>query len=286
MKVIVAGVNGFIGRAMARYLQEVENAEVLGLVRDLNEAPATDGIRLVSKLEAADCMINLAGSGGIPESFTDPVAAFQSTCTLTAALLGQAIDLNIPKFVLASTCAVYPTGPNPSSEDGPFDLNSPYAQAKFAAETYLRSAFEITGIDAKSVRLANVYGPFQTRQMIQELAERAQSGDGPVSIRSSGAERRDFLHVDDCAAGLWTLCQNGDAGGIYNLGSGEPRRIYDVAQQICSHFGKSLEAKEPDVQYEGQHDAFPDVTKARHLGVYPRVSFDAGLKATLERLVK
>ena len=122
--------------------------------------------------------------------------------------------------------------------------------------------------------------------MIQDLAIRAQSDDGPVTLRSSGAELRDFIHVDDCAAGLWTICQSGTSGEVYNLGSGKPRRVYEVAQQICSHFGKILEAKEPDVHYDGQHDAFPDITKAMQLGVSSQVPFEAGLTATLERLVQ
>jgi len=286
MKVIVAGAPGFIGRAMTRYLQDVVGAEVVGLVRDPSlTAPQID-IRLVSKLEPADCVINLAGNGGIPESFANPSETFQSSCTLTADLLGQALDLGIGAFVMASTCAVYPTGPMASREDGPIDLNSPYAQAKFTAEAYLKSAFEITGIDTKSVRLANVYGPHQQRQLIQDLALRAQSDDGPVTLRSSGVELRDFIHVDDCVAGIWTLCQNGASGEVYNLGSGKPRRVYDVAQQICSYFGKTLEAKEPDVHYDGQHDAFPDITKAMQLGVSSQVPFEAGLTATLERLVQ
>ncbi len=283
MKVAIVGAGGFIGRAMARHVQRAHpEARIVSVVRDPGRAPADLPGTVMGDIPEADLVIYLAGRGGIPESFDDPAGAFQTACREACTAMDRARDLGVGRFVLASTCAVYPHGPAPAREDGPLALKSPYAEAKRAAEIYGLTASDLTGQDIRVVRLANIYGPGQVRQLIHDVAQRARAG-GRVSLRSGGAERRDFLHVDDAAQAIWTVATRGRKGAIVNLGSGDPRRVRDVAGLICGAFGATLELPDEEpAAADGAADAFPDVGALFGLGFRPRTGFEDGLAETLE----
>lgn len=283
MKVVIVGANGFIGQAMVRYIRQTHpEVELVGVVRTPEMVDADALFRAVDQIESADLLIYLAGRGGIPESFDDPVDAFESACREACGAIDTARRRGIGTFVLASTCAVYPHGPQSGHEDGPLALRSPYAKAKRAAEVYGLTASELTGQDVRVVRLANIFGPGQGRQMIYDVAARAKRS-GTVSLQSRGTEKRDFLHVDDTAQAIWTVATQSEKGSIVNIGSGQPRRVRDVAGLICASFGATLEIsdKGPEVA-DGSGDAYPDVDALFKLGFEPRIAFEDGLEQTLD----
>lgn len=287
MKVVITGANGFIGRAMVRFVQDTApKAEILGLLRDMPADRTALPFRPVTAPEPADLLIDLAGSGGIPESFDDPAGAFETACRRSIRLIDDARQMGIGTVILASTCAVYPFSPDPAPEDGPLDLNSPYAEAKRATEIYGLTASRLTGQDIRIARLANIYGPGQRRQMIYEVAQRARTG-GPVTLQSAGQELRDFLHVDDTARAIWTIASAGRPGELYNVGSGEPIRVIDVARRICDAFGAPLTAPEPAISAgAATRDAYPETSKLRGLGFRPILGFEDGLSETLDWIAK
>ncbi|MEO1140174.1 MAG: NAD(P)-dependent oxidoreductase [Pseudomonadota bacterium] len=282
MKVLIVGANGFIGQAMARHVKMVHpTADIVGVVRPDSRAVPDTPFRAVRQIEQADLLIYLVGRGGIPESITDPADAFQANCQEAITALETARTLGVSQFVLASTCALYPRGPHPAQEHGPLSLQTPYAKAKRTAELYGITASELTGQDVRVVRLANVYGPKQRRQLIYDVAMRALGGE-KVELQSSGTEKRDFVHVDDTARAIWAVAENGKPGGIYNVGSGTPRSVRDAAKLICASFGAKLtlpEATKPDTT--GSGDAYPDITKLLKLGFEPQIDFETGLNETL-----
>lgn len=287
MKILVVGANGFIGRAMVEHLRKSQpDAEIVGVVRQLPQTAVPADIRFATQLEPADMAFYLAGTGGIPESFADPAATFASTCTAGIDALEHARTLGIAQFVFASTCAVYPHGARAAQEHGALDLNSPYAKAKRMVELYGLTSAELTGQDFRVARLANVYGPSQARQLIHDVAQQAKGG-GKVTLRSSGAERRDFIHVADAARALWTLATDGQPATITNIGSGNATPVRDVAAMICAQFGAELVAK-PDLIADenantpGSGDAYPDITSLLALGFRPEIELEAGLSETLE----
>ena len=186
MKVLITGASGFIGSAMVRFIRATApDAEIAGLLRCRPESPCALPFRSVTEPEPADLLIDLAGNGGIPESFDDPAAAFDTACRRATRLIDTARDIGIGQVILASTCAVYPFSPDPSPEDGPLNLNSPYAEAKRAAEIYGLTSSRLTGQDIRVARLANIYGPGQRRQLIHNVAMRARAG-ATVSLQSAG----------------------------------------------------------------------------------------------------
>ena len=56
---------------------------------------------------------------------------------------------------------------------------------------------------------------------------------------SSGRQLRDFIEVEDVASQLLVLAMHQDASGIYNSGSGIPRSVFEMAEEVVlSHKGK------------------------------------------------
>lgn len=287
MKVTITGANGFIGQAMARHVTRVApGSDIVGVVRDLADGSGDLPLRLTQKIEASDVLIHLAGRGGIPESLKDPAGAFDTSCRLAVETLEASRAAGVGCVVLVSTCAVYPFSSQPAREDGPLDLNSPYAEAKRAAEIYGLTCADLTGQDVRVARLANVYGPGQRALFIHDVARRALQ-TGQVQLQSNGLEKRDLIHVDDTADALWHVATKGRAGQIYNVGSGDPLRIIDVAKKICAALGADLTLPE---QAPGTgdvtRDAFPATDRLGALGFRPARGFDDGLAETLDWIGK
>ena len=286
MKILVTGAGGFIGGAMLRHLRSnYPDAELVGVLRQPATIALMPDIRTTTTIEAADVLVHLAGNGGIPESVKNPALAFEGSCQCATDTLNMARSAGIGMFVLASTCAVYPWGPKPAKEYGPLSLDTPYAQAKRAAEVYCETAAKLTDLDVRIVRLANIYGPHQKRQMIYDVARRAIQNDGPLELLSSGAERRDFLHVADAARAIWTIVENGSAGEIYNIGSGNPVSVRAVAELIAETFQRTVAAPDDNTK-DGEKDAFPDVQRLQSFGFTPDYTIESGLKETLNWIGK
>jgi len=104
-----------------------------------------------------------------------------------------------------------------------------------------------------------------------------------VEIRGDGQQIRDYLYIDDAARGLVHIAEYGEAGQDYNLASGVPVRLLDLAHQIAVLMGH------PEIAVVPTGEASPgdvpkwyaDVRKIRRIGFTPQVSFEEGLLRTI-----
>ena len=95
------------------------------------------------------------------------------------------------------------------------------------------------GIPFTAVRYFNTFGPGQTYTpyvgVITIFVTRLLRGEAPV-IFGDGEQQRDFVHVDDIAAG--TMAAPGRAPGTYNLGTGRGTSLNELAGCSCSGFAR------------------------------------------------
>jgi len=98
----------------------------------------------------------------------------------------------------------------------------------------------------------------------------------PLLVQGDGEQSSDFIYVDDAVQGLITAWRNrtGDTG-TFNIGSGYPTKIIDLAKYIIS-----VTESKSDIVLSGESNRpFPfwlDVTKARQeLGYSPRSLLDS-----------
>jgi dTDP-L-rhamnose 4-epimerase len=127
-------------------------------------------------------------------------------------------------------------------EDAPLRPRSLYAASKAAQEHYALAWAEATGGSVVALRYHNVYGPLMPRDtpysgvaaIFRSVIERGE----PPMVFEDGGQMRDFVHVDDVAA-CNALAVTADTEGFaaFNVCSGRPISIMDVATQICEARG-------------------------------------------------
>jgi dTDP-L-rhamnose 4-epimerase len=138
-------------------------------------------------------------------------------------------------------------------EDARPDPRSTYAASKLAQEHYAAAWVRQAGASAIALRYHNVYGPGMPRDtpysgvaaMFRSSLER---GEAPT-VYEDGGQVRDFVHVSDVAranvlAMRRVLEADGAAGATYaayNVCSGRPVSILDVARQVAAGTGRDVE---------------------------------------------
>jgi len=183
-------------------------------------------------------------------------------------------------------------------EDAPLDPRNAYAASKVAQEHLAASWARLTGGTAVGLRYHNVYGPRMPRDtpysgVAAIFRSRLESGV-PPRVFEDGGQRRDFVHVRDVArANLLALeevgrtaaagpAEAGEAGAgalrCYNVASGEPHTVGEMASALAAAFGDiepvvTGEYRLGDVRHIV---ASPDGA-ARDLGFRAQTRFAAGI---------
>jgi dTDP-L-rhamnose 4-epimerase len=127
-------------------------------------------------------------------------------------------------------------------EDTPLRPRSLYAASKTAQEHYGLAWAEATGGSVVALRYHNVYGPYMPRDtpysgVAAIFRSELESGDVP-RVFEDGGQMRDFVHVDDVAAANVAAIESGLSGfSAFNVCSGRPISIMEVARELCDARG-------------------------------------------------
>lgn len=180
-------------------------------------------------------------------------------------------------------------GWEPVDEDARLDPRSSYAASKLAQEHYASSWVRQADASAIALRYHNVYGPGMPRDtpysgvaaMFRSSLERGQA----PQVFEDGAQVRDFVHVDDVArANVVALRAVVDepAGRYhaYNVCSGHPIGILDVARQVAAGTERQLEPEVTGGYRLGdvRHIVASPERARRDLGFTAEVHPDTGLR--------
>ena len=127
-------------------------------------------------------------------------------------------------------------------EDAPLDPRNVYAATKLHQE-HLCAAFEREhDVSVASLRYHNVYGPRMPRDtpyagVASIFRSALERGEVP-QVYEDGGQCRDFVHVRDvAAANVAALCADDSVRGPFNVCSGEPHTVLDMAMALCGAFG-------------------------------------------------
>jgi dTDP-L-rhamnose 4-epimerase len=166
-----------------------------------------------------------------------------------------------------------------------------YALTKFDQERLCLIMGAAYGIPTVALRFFNVYGPRQALSnpytgVLAIFASRLLNTKPPV-LFEDGEQRRDFVSVHDVVSACMLAVQRPDAvGRVFNVGSGQARRILDVAADMASALGQPLAPEVTGKYRVGDiRHCFADISLAREqLGYEPRVSFEHGIRELAEFL--
>lgn len=172
----------------------------------------------------------------------------------------------------------------PITEGAELDPRSVYAATKVHQEHLAFVVMRAGGPAVTALRYHNVYGPRMPRDTpyagVASLMRSEIVAGRPPRVFEDGHQMRDFVHVGDVArANVLALERGEPAIGAFNIGSGSPRTVLDLAAALASELG----AAPPLVT--GQHRAsdvrhvFASSERARlALGYEAAVPFDAGMR--------
>ncbi|NYE14143.1 NAD-dependent epimerase/dehydratase family protein [Actinomadura citrea] len=182
-----------------------------------------------------------------------------------------------------------PLAPGAVGEETPPGPRNAYADTKLAQEHLAASWARAAGGTVAALRYHNVYGPRMPRDtpyagVAAIFRSRLMDGRAPL-VFEDGAQRRDFVHVRDVArAGVLALERAADGppepGGLraYNIASGDPRTIGEMAGALADAFGGPRPRVTGDYRLgDVRHIvARPDRAR-RELGFRPAVQFAEGM---------
>lgn len=177
-----------------------------------------------------------------------------------------------------------PLEPLPTPEWKAPDLASVYALTKHDQERLCLMLAEAQGIEAVALRLFNVYGPRQALSnpytgVLAIFAARLLNHRPPL-LFEDGRQRRDFVSVHDVARAFVLAYEaQGVAGRTFNIGSGQPRMVREVADAMARALHEDVEPElVGKVRVGDIRHCFADITAARQgLGYEPSVGWQAGV---------
>ncbi len=278
-KAIITGAKGFIGQALARRLQE-RNIPVMGI--DMETDIRKPGV-LNPRLDEHTTVFHLAGSANVPKSVENPREDFEHNLLGFFEVL-ESVRQARAKLIFPSTASVFdPKNPVPFAETATKNPSSPYGASKLAAESYCRVYHRNYGLDVRVARLFSVYGEGMRRFAIYDFFEKIKNDPNDLVIFGDGQQLRDYLHISDAVDALLLIAENGLPGEDYQVGSGEPTKILDLAKKVAQYM------EVPDIKIHLQGDERPsevprwyaDISKIKKIGFSPRVSLDQGLQRTI-----
>ncbi len=306
MRVLVTGGAGFIGTNFVHStLRErpdlsmtvldaftyAGSRESLAGIHDavrVVEGDVTD-VELISKLVAdADLVVHFAAETHVDNALADPEPFLHTNVVGTFAIL-EALRQHGGRLHHVSTDEVYGDlaldDPHRFTSDTPYNPSSPYSSTKAAADMLVRAWVRSYGIAATISNCSNNYGPWQhVEKFIPRQITNVLTGRRP-KLYGSGANVRDWIHVDDHNTAVWRIVEDGEPGRTYLIGADGERDNLSVLRMILHEM-----CCEPDdfdhVPDRAGHDmkyAIDSAAVRDELGWKPVHSdFGEGLRATID----
>jgi UDP-glucose 4-epimerase len=161
---------------------------------------------------------------------------------------------------------------------------SPYALTKLVAEHYCQLFLDLYGLRSVCLRYFNIYGPRQDPKseyaaVIPGFISLVKGNKSPV-IFGDGDQKRDFTFVRDCVQAN-ILAAEGDASGVYNVGTGHNTTVNELADIIIRELGRDISPEHREPRTGDVRDSLADITRARTFGYEPRYSLAEGLGETI-----
>jgi UDP-glucose 4-epimerase len=308
VKALVTGGAGFIGSNLVRaLLARGDDVRVLdnfstgnrsNLAELLDEVELVEGElrsyeRVHNAVRGVEVVFHLGALGSVPRSVQDPLTSGAVNVEGTLNVLLAARDEGVRRVVYASSSSIYGNQAElPLREMMAPDPISPYGVAKLAAERYCVSFTRVySSFETVVLRYFNVFGPRQDPRSqyaaVVPLFMTAIAAGEPVTIFDDGEQSRDFTYIDNVvAANLLAADAAGASGRIFNISSGAPATVNELADTIGRLLDKPVERRYLPPRPGDLRNSWADVGKAREaLGFQPSVTLADGLRRTADFLL-
>lgn len=302
---LVTGGAGFIGSNIVKKL--VENGETVRVLDNCStgklenikpflehveflEGDFTDIEMAKKAVVGVDYVLHQGAIPSVPRSVDDPIKTNNANILGTLNMLIASRDARVKRFVYAASSSAYGDSlVMPKVETMPIAPKSPYAIQKLTGEQYCQNFYTLYGLETVCLRYFNVFGPNQDptsvySAVIPLFIKKILAGESPT-IYGDGETSRDFTYVDNNVDAVLRACTTSSecAGEVINIACGYEISLNQLVHKINAELGTTVTSIYKDERKGDVKHSLADISKAeRLLGYKPLVSFEEGLKKTIE----
>ncbi len=298
-RVAVIGAGGFLGTNLVRFLvSRVEKVRCYSRRRTFPEA--LQGLswvtgeladaRLAETVAGCDVVIHLASTSTPATADRDIAADAQANVMGSLRLMEHCVAGHVGRLVFLSSGGTIYGIPAviPTPESAPTDPITAYGVAKLAVEKYLEIFRRQHDLDYRVLRVANVYGPYQTTEKGQGIVAAFLAhalAKQPLEIWGDGQVVRDYVFISDVVAAIWAAMLHNGPHRIFNIGGGTGASVLQIAAAIEQMVGHPLQRRfHPARPVDVPVSILDHSLATDELGWKPAVNLEQGLVQTLEWL--
>ena len=290
MKVLITGVNGFVGKNLFPYLID-RGFKVLGT--DLYYTPLHGDLtdeafvfRQLSKM-SFDAIVHLGGIVEIQKTIENPFLCYKVNDFGTLNVLELAARKHVKRFIYASSANVYGLPVKlPVRETTPFNPRTPYDHSKVIGESLVNSYYLHRSVPTVILRSWKLYGEHDNpNSAIPRFIGACLEGK-KMFLHNAGMDVTDPVYIRTyCEIIELCLLKEQAVGEAFNVGGGKKYSITEIAERI--RFLMKSKSKLYDLPSRSSVElepmkSYPSITKIRKkLGYTSRYDLNEGLRRTI-----
>ncbi len=301
-KYLVTGCAGFIGSWIAEALighgdsvRGLDNFETgrranLPSGLDFREVDLRDAAAVAEACRGVEVIFHQAALPSVPRSIKDPRTSHTANIDGTFNLLEGARAAGVRRVVYAASSSAYGNQPGfPRVETMVPQPIAPYPVQKLAGELYMRSYWQVYGLETVALRYFNIFGPRQAPDspysgVMAKWILGMLHGAAPV-VFGDGEQGRDFTFVANAVRANLLAAEAPPewvAGRVFNVACGERHTLnetFGILRGLLGYEGKLEHGPERTGDIR---DSLAGIGAAREaFGYAPTVGFEEGLRRTV-----
>jgi nucleoside-diphosphate-sugar epimerase len=303
--VLVTGGSGVIGNYLGSYMSNLPKSlrpSTVTLTSKSGVFPTTvdpmirilkmdlTSLSEISKLGKYDSIFHAAGYGQPGKFLLEPIKTLSLNTWVTESLITK--TNNLGDFIFFSSSEVYSgldstsLGENEIGSTNTDHPRAPYIEGKRTGEALTHIAGSSMSINAKSLRIALIYGPGaksdDERVMYSFIRQALEKNE--INLKDPGSAIRTYGYVLNAISQIVAVTKFGE-NGIYNIGGTSKTTILELAELIANITGARLNVPKVNTTYMLGAPTHVELNLKKVLSLdhqIPMIDLKVGLQRTID----